>query len=436
VTRSVLFVCASFPPAVGGGSVRNIQTARGLAERGWRVTVLTAQNRSTVWQDASPLARLPNTVRVVRATMPDLSAFARRVAAIGRPASGAGTAVPERPSGKMRDFVLTWLLIPDAYAPWIPFAIRSGSRVLRTDRPAALLTAGPPQSSHVVGYALRARANVRWVVDSQDPWADNPFPTSSWRARRAIDSWLEGRVFRRANVVVSATESQTVRFRAAYASASTRFETLYSGYDEREFADIDPRSGAKRLLLHLGSFYGARSPAPFLVAVHALAVDEPALVANLEVLLAGYADPANERAIADAIANPPLAGLVRYVPVLPRRESLELMLGAFALLLVTDPGAGGRDLIPIKTFEYLRAGRPILALVPEGETSRLLQRTGGAVVAHPGEVGAIRKALAALLEKPERVKVRDPAVVASMEFSRSLDSLSDLLEAEGLGGAR
>ncbi len=412
--------------------MRNLQIARGLADRGWRVTVLTTRKRLTEWSDASAAADLPANARVVRVRAPDLGALAQDVG-LGRrrrAPPGAAGARGARPSGPLRDFVLTWLLIPDADAPWIPFAVREGGRQLRAGGFQALLTAGPPHSAHVVGYALRARTALRWVVDSQDPWADHPFPTHSSRVRQGIDRWLESRVFQRADVVVSATDSQTSRFQAAYADRPRRFVTLYSGYDEREFRDLEPRREDGRLLVHFGSFYGARSPAAFLTALHEVASASPELVRDLRVLFAGYADAAHERTIAAALGDATLARIVRYTPLLPRRESLERMLGAWALLLVTDPGAGGRDLVPIKTFEYLRAGRPILALVPEGETARILRRAGGSIIAHPSDVTGIRTALAALLERPERIGAPDAAVVATMDFGRSLDGLSGLLDAD------
>ena len=49
--------------------------------------------------------------------------------------------------------------------------------------------------------------------------------------------------------------------------------------------------------------------------------------------------------------------------------------------------------IPGKTYEYLRAGRPILALTSEGALADLLRRTGGAWVVHPKDESGISEAV-------------------------------------------
>jgi hypothetical protein len=49
--------------------------------------------------------------------------------------------------------------------------------------------------------------------------------------------------------------------------------------------------------------------------------------------------------------------------------------------------------IPLKTYEYLRAGRPILALTPQGAIANLLRRTGGAWVVDPADDRGIAAAV-------------------------------------------
>jgi glycosyltransferase involved in cell wall biosynthesis len=53
------------------------------------------------------------------------------------------------------------------------------------------------------------------------------------------------------------------------------------------------------------------------------------------------------------------------------------------------------DLVPAKLFEYLRAGRPVLALVPEGATAEILRDTGGGWSVDPADGNGLRDALVA-----------------------------------------
>lgn len=415
-------ICTAFPPATGGGATRNLLTARGLVERGWDVTVLTGDRRSSLWDDESPLRSMPDRVHVVRARSLDVDALSRRQT---REEMTPMAPRPQRAVHELlRRLALTWILVPDADAPWIPFAAAAGRRLLQRGGYQAMLSSGPPHSAHVVARLLRRRGS-RWVVDSQDPWADHPFPVWTSAARRQLDRRLERWVFTAADVVAAATESQTARFRAAYPEHAGRFVTLQGGFDETEFSAVGPERGTRRRIVHLGSLYGARSPATFLAALRRVARDDDRPMAGWEVLLAGYADRASAAAIGEARTDLTLQDVVVYVPRLERRRSIAVMLGADVLLLIADPLAGGRDLVPLKTFEYLRAGRPILALVPEGESARLLARMGGAVIAHPSDVEAITRALRQVLLEPPGAP--DPGAIAAFEFGATLTRLDHLL---------
>src|SRR5204862_8242690 len=56
-------------------------------------------------------------------------------------------------------------------------------------------------------------------------------------------------------------------------------------------------------------------------------------------------------------------------------------------------GAGYRTLVPGKLYEYLDAGRPLLALIPEGEEASRLAREGGAERIDPEDRAALARAL-------------------------------------------
>ncbi len=78
---------------------------------------------------------------------------------------------------------------------------------------------------------------------------------------------------------------------------------------------------------------------------------------------------------------------------LPHRESLEQAGSASALLLLITQSKMNRRILPGKTFEYMRLGKPILALGPEdGEVARLLKETGsGRVIGYQDEAAIYRQ---------------------------------------------
>jgi len=67
------------------------------------------------------------------------------------------------------------------------------------------------------------------------------------------------------------------------------------------------------------------------------------------------------------------------------------------LLLVPDAGGRGRGVLSGKVFEYLAAGRPILAVVPpDGAAAELIRETRAGMVVAPDDVDGIRVALEVL----------------------------------------
>ncbi|HKX48388.1 MAG TPA: hypothetical protein VJM06_06955, partial [Gaiellaceae bacterium] len=76
-------------------------------------------------------------------------------------------------------------------------------------------------------------------------------------------------------------------------------------------------------------------------------------------------------------------------------ESLRLQRDSEALLLLVPDASGrGKGVLSGKVYEYIAAGRPILAVVPpDGAAAALVRETGAGVVVAPDDVEGIRAAL-------------------------------------------
>jgi glycosyltransferase involved in cell wall biosynthesis len=268
--------------------------------------------------------------------------------------------------------------------------------------------------------------DIPWIADLSDPWADNPYAGTRGRLRQGLDPWLEARVLARADAIVTPTAALTQRVRTRMPRSRAGLVTIPNGYDETEFADLEtPRPAADLHVVHVGSFYASRSPHVFLEAVRRAIARAPRPLERLRVTFYGYADDASRREIFEAQRS--LGVPVAYEPFLERRRALAEMLGAGALLLVTDAGMAGRELVPLKTFEYLRAGRPILALVPEGEARNLLRRCGGAFCAEPEDPDAVAGAIVRLAQN-DLPAPPDQNCVPEFEMGRLTARLVRVLE--------
>ena len=108
-----------------------------------------------------------------------------------------------------------------------------------------------------------------------------------------------------------------------------------------------------------------------------------------ELHLAGRLSPADE----DVIRSSPAAGRVRAHGYLGHAASVELVRGADLLFCpMHDLPAGGSALIvPGKAYEYLAAGRPILAAMPPGDARELVRAAGTGLVCGPSDAAGMRR---------------------------------------------
>ncbi len=93
-----------------------------------------------------------------------------------------------------------------------------------------------------------------------------------------------------------------------------------------------------------------------------------------------------------------IADRIELIPYASHRRALELQRDSEALLLlIPEAGGRGRGVLSGKVFEYIAAGRPVLALVPpDGAAADLLRATGAGVVVAPDDIDGIERELTAM----------------------------------------
>lgn len=107
---------------------------------------------------------------------------------------------------------------------------------------------------------------------------------------------------------------------------------------------------------------------------------------RVQVELTGWCDLAEGRRVADIAKECGIGGCIHLRDPRSRLETLKSIAMSNLLLLLAE---GWTAQIPGNTYEYLRAGRPILALTPEGALADLLRRAGGARMVDPKDIAGI-----------------------------------------------
>jgi glycosyltransferase involved in cell wall biosynthesis len=317
-------------------------------------------------------------------------------------------------------------VVPDIYAAtWLPGAAAAARRLVRTGEFDCIITTSPYESGHLVALAL-GRRRPPWIVDMRDAWTfepyRDPFPTAF---QRRLDAALERRVLATAERVVcvhrALVDDVKRRFGVDAAYVPNGWDPALD--DEPERGSATRAANSKTTLVHTGTLWGGwgRDPASLFAALRALQDERPDLTERFELVLAGRLDNVQrERLTASG-----LSGVVRYVGMLTRSEATALQRGADALLLLTS-----RQLTweaPGKLFEYLSAGRPILALAEGNEAARVVGETHTGVTVPPDDEAAIRAALVDLLEGRLARSYR-PVGTERYRYPAPADAISEVID--------
>jgi glycosyltransferase involved in cell wall biosynthesis len=371
----VLLVTMYFPPAGGGGVQRSLKLAQYLPALGVETHVLAPDDPK--WVHTDPELRVPTQAWIHRARY--LGPRARKPAEELRATDGLDRALLQARVTARR------LLLPDASVTWNLTAIPAAIRIVRREGIDAVITTSPPPSVHFVGAAVQRATGARWIADLRDPLVANQHrrdDTAAARARQAATEQVAKLVARSADAVTCVSEAIAAEVRGLGARGAVR--VISNGCDFDDFAGLEYVPGKRFRITHTGSFFGKRDPRPFLEAFKQ---------ADLDAVARFVGDfRSTDREWAEALG---LGDRLELVPYAPRGESLRLQRDSEALLLlVPDAGGRGKGVLSGKVYEYLAAGRPILAVVPpDGAAAALVRETGAGVVVAPDDVEGIRAAL-------------------------------------------
>ncbi len=411
--RHVLVVAWWFPPLTGGGVHRPLHFVRHLVRRGFRVTVLTGVPPPGERRDDGLLAQVPAAARILRAPLPDpfrawdvLKRWSGKGGATAAPAAAAAAptapASNGAPPSRWRDVVSEALALPDRWLAWIPVATAKAALALRGDEPDLIFSTSPPHSAHLVGLALRGLFAAPLVVDFRDPWIGNPFRVYASERGQRVDAALERRVVGEAAQIVLNTPALERAFRLRHA-VGARARTIANGFDPDLFAGLPPPTGGGTPgaveIAHFGQLYGLRSGRFLLQALARLRAADPDAFARTRVVFHGSIDgEAAFRAQAEALG---IGGALALAGALPHAQALARQRTSDVLLILGPEHHDPEVQVPAKLYEYLAAGRPLLALSRAGGAIEETLRIAAVPFerAEPDDPDAIAVALARVVRR-------------------------------------
>jgi glycosyltransferase involved in cell wall biosynthesis len=402
--RHALFVAFHYPPeASSSGVLRTLKYSRYLPERGWRVTVITPHTSAYTVCDSQLEQQISSSTRVIRTRYLNIK---RHLSVRGRyPAL---------------------LALPDVWIGWMPWAVAAGRQLMTTDPVDAIYSTSPHATAHLIAARLAAISRKPWVADFRDPWIEDPPEPGAPDGRifLLVNRWLERLVVRRCAAVVTSTTHLRDVLRERYFDApEQKIRAILNGYDEADFADLQgvPSARGPRLcILHAGNINASyRDPRPLFQAFGRMVHDGQLSASELEIRFIGggaYGDTAEVQSAMEAAG---LSGSVSLSARVPYDESLRQLAGA-DLLLLLQASSDTVELVPAKLYEYLRAQKPVLAMVRTGAVTDVLTQTGGGWTVDPADPRSIDRTLAEIVHewRSDRLAMHCADLAALRRFDR------------------
>jgi len=365
MTKKILMAPFHYPPMGGSSGVqRSLFFSSCLENFDWHAIVLTAHSRVHPITSNEGLKDIPKNAVVKRTFAIDV---ARHLSLGGR--------FPR------------FLALPDRWSSWVLSGVWSGLWMIKKYKPSVIWTTYPIASSHLIGYLLHKLTKLPWIADFRDPMTEEDYPRNPtvFKCYR----WLEKKVMQHAHYVVVTTPGVKRVYGERYGKdCESKIKIIQNGFDENKFASVETKlvqtsdlkenQNKPKRLVHSGVIYPEeRDPEPLFSAISELK-QEGAISAeklSLELRSAGHDDLYNEM-----LSKYDIKDIVKLLPAIPHEENIADMLTADALLLLQ--GSTCNEQIPAKAYEYIRTGKPVIALTDEkGDTGQLLKGLGVGIIA-------------------------------------------------------
>ncbi len=391
--KRVLIITYYWPPVGGAGVQRWLKHTKYLREFGWEPVIYTAANPDLSVRDDSLLADIQPGQEVLSTRVWEpYDLYRRFTGAAPTDAVGHGFTDGGQKKGLTQRagmWVRANFFIPDARRFWIRPSVQFLSGYLKDHPVDAIISTGPPQTTHLIALKLHAATGISWVADFRDPWTNNDFfarlPLTRW-ARR-IHEKLEVKVLKSANSVVTVSKSWAAEMEER---SGRKVDVITNGYDADDFQAKAQTDERRFILLHAGSMYTDRNPEAFWQAIAGLLQAHPELAAVLRIQLVGNIDAGVMSAARDAGVAPAVevTGYESHANVLLRMQRAAVLL----LLLNDAPDVQGR--IPGKLFEYLAADRPVLCIgEPDWDSASIINTCNAGVNVRFGDADKMAAAI-------------------------------------------
>jgi glycosyltransferase involved in cell wall biosynthesis len=422
--KKVLIITYYFPPSGGSGVQRTLKFIKYLRQFDWEPIILTAKDADYPTYDKSLWADVPKGIKIYYSKIFEPYRLYRKftgkkeAVSLDVDTSSQDDQTRKKLSERISALLRSTFFIPDARIFWLFFAVPLAKKIIKKENIDLIYSSAPPYTTHLIGFWTKRFTHLPWIADFRDSWI-GWHSAPQWRPKisKKIDWNMEDSVLKYADEILavsSGVKKDLVNRHQTY--NDNRWHILPNGFDEDDFCNLEKIPKDKKLTItYTGTFFGEFSPEYLLRATEELFSENQKLLQNLRLRFVGrIADSILQR-----IKSSPVYDLVEIIPYVPHKKGLAYLLASDYSFLIINDVPINRGMLTGKLFEYIGAGLPILALVPDGDAAELIHKNDLGLIVPPDDVNQIKEViLKMLIAHNKKEKIINPPKTARAQFTR------------------
>ncbi len=382
--KKVLFITYYWPPSGKASLQWPLKIIKHLPKFEWQPFVLTVEDDTFSDEDITFLNQVPENLKVIRTKAFEPFNVYKKFTGKEKNTRLVASETISTKNKSLAHRLSLWirmnLFIPDARIGWYFPAVKGGSKLLRDEKIDAIVSIGPPHTAHLIAKKLSIKYKIPHIPVFIDPWVDIAYYQNFKRnsITLKIDNHLEKSVLQNAASAVFVTKTMKNDYEEKYQFLKNKAQVLYWGYSEEDFSEIEmsKRNGNQKILIHAGNLFSYQNPKNLWHQIK----NEIENGNPIKIKFIGTVDSD----IVKSISSAGLDAFTEYLGFLPYKKMLTEVCNAdFLLVCATEPRH-----VPGKLYEYLRAGKPIIAYGDNNEeVKNILSETNAGMMFSYNEDG-------------------------------------------------
>ncbi len=419
--KKILIITYYWPPCGGVGVQRWLRFIKYLPQYGWEPVVLTTTDGDYPAIDRSLLADVSKDIKVIRTKTPTFGNLYKKVGESKVPYGSLEINSTDSRLKKLSIWIRLNLVIPDARRIWNRFAFQAARQELLAYKYDALITTGPPHSTHLVGLKLKKKFNINWLADFRDPWTQMGYlkNVKQLKLTSYFDKQLENKVVKNCDVVITASQKTMVDLNCS----SDKIHLITNGFDPQNYQEIKKEKVDDNFNLnYFGTLPPESNPISTLKAI--LQLNKRGMT---DIKMNFWGNKSEE--VIEQLNKLDDSRIVKFHQHTSHQRAIELMSNSSMLLLMINNVKNNKGIIPAKIFEYMGSGVTILGVGPtESESAKILKETGSGEMFQYDDIGGIADYIETVYDLWKKGKKISPKDIAKYSCVKLTEKLNLVLE--------